>query len=330
MATHPNFDPNRPGLAETAHRRNRVITDIFEPGSTFKIVVVAAALNEGVVTLRDRFNCEQGAFYYGGAVLHDHDAYGILSVEKIITKSSNIGAAKVGIRLGPKNLYDYMKRFGFGERTGIPLPGEQVGIVRPLEKWRKISITRIPMGHEIAATPLQMAMAMSAIANEGRMMRPMLVDRLLDEEGKTVAQYAPQQTRQVIQPETARHMVTALKTVVSTNGTARKADLEHYEVAGKTGTAQKAGRGDNLNGKYIDSFIGFFPNDNTAICSSVVMDEPQHGYYGGQTSAPIFRNIARLASVYLDIPPELGPQETMAARGPGGPAGGGLTPRRSD
>jgi cell division protein FtsI/penicillin-binding protein 2 len=194
--------------------------------------------------------------------------------------------------------------FGFGARTGIPLPGEVKGIVHDVKDWSKVTIAQIPMGHGVAVTHLQMAMAMSAIANNGWLMRPMLVNRLEDREGNVVARYTPQPVRQVISEAAARQTVTALKTVVSSEGTALKAALEHYQVAGKTGTAQKAGVGGYLPGKYFASFIGFFPADNPEVCISIVMDEPKQGYYGGQTAAPLFRQVAERVANYLNIPPD--------------------------
>lgn len=310
MATLPNFNPNDPGRGATADaRRNRAITDVMEPGSTFKIVVVSGALNDQVVKLTDSFDCERGAFRYAGRVLHDHESYSMLSVEEIITKSSNIGAAKIGIRLGQNRLYDFIRTFGFGSSTGIPLPGEVNGIVHPVKNWSKVSIAQIPMGHGIAVTRLQMTMAMCAIANNGWLMRPMLVDRLEDRDGNVVAKYRPQQVRQVISEVAAKQMVTALKTVVTPVGTAPKAALEHYSVAGKTGTAQKAGPGGYMPGKYISSFIGFLPADNPELCITIVMDEPKQGYYGGQTCAPVFKQIAERAANYLNVRPDLDSQE---------------------
>lgn len=307
MATLPNFDPNNPGASPPDARRNRVIADIAEPGSTFKTVVVSGALNEGVVRLSDTFDCEQGHFHFAGRVLHDHESYGVLSVESIITHSSNIGAAKIGIKLGENRLYDYIHNFGFGTRTGLPLQGEISGIVHPVKRWSKVSIAQIPMGQGIAVTSLQMMMAVCAIANKGVLMQPMLVDRLEDRNHVVVAQYSPQRVRRVISEAAAEQMVTALKTVASPQGTAPKAALAHYTVAGKTGTAQKSGGAEGyLKGKYFASFIGFFPADNPELCISVVMDEPKQGYYGGQIAAPVFKQIAEAAADYLNIRPEDG------------------------
>lgn len=304
LAALPTFDPNNLGATSADARRNRVIADIMEPGSTFKIVVVSGALNDGKVALSDVFDCEHGRFAYAGRILHDHESYGTLSVEGIITKSSNIGAAKIGIQLGERRLYDYMQSFGFGEKTGIPLLGEQPGDVPPVKKWYKVSLAQIPMGHGVAVTRLQMAMAMSAIANGGVLMRPMLVDRLEDREGRLVAKYSPQVVRRVLSESAAREMVKALKTVPTVDGTASKAALEYYTVAGKTGTAQKAGRGGYMPGKYFSSFIGFFPADNPELCVSIVLDEPKQGYYGGQVAGPVFKQVGDLAAKYLSIPPD--------------------------
>jgi cell division protein FtsI/penicillin-binding protein 2 len=304
MATLPNYDPNRPGDFPMDHLRNRIISDTVEPGSTFKIVVVSAALNEHLVALTDTFDCEQGHWVFQNKVLHDHEPYGVLSVESIITRSSNIGAAKIGLRLGQERLYDYIRAFGFGTRSDIALGGELRGTVHPVHEWDGLTISRIPMGQGITVTPLQMIMAMCVIANNGKLMRPMLVSRLQDSTGTVFAQYEPQLIRQVIAPEAARAMVTALKTVVSKEGTAPKAVMDRYTVAGKTGTAQKAGGGHYLPGKYVSSFIGFFPTDDPEICISVVVDEPKYGYYGGQTAAPVFKAIGQQIASYLKIKPD--------------------------
>lgn len=304
MATLPNFDPNNPGASPADARRDRVITDVMEPGSTFKIVVVSGALNDGSVQFNEPFDCDNGHFAYAGHILHDAEPHGVLTTEGILTKSSNIGAAQIGLRLGDDRLYAYARDFGFGQRTGIPLPGEVPGILHPVRDWSRISIIQIPMGQGVAVTRLQMAMAMCAIANGGRLMQPMLVRRVTDRDGGLVAQYGPQIVRQVISPATAKLMVEALETVPTPEGTAPEAAMKDYVVAGKTGTAQKAGPGGYLPGKYFASFIGFFPADNPQLCISVVMDQPKEGYYGGQVCAPVFREIAQRCASYLNIPPD--------------------------
>jgi cell division protein FtsI/penicillin-binding protein 2 len=302
MATLPNFDPVNPGASPADARRNRVVSDVMEPGSTFKIVVVAGALNDGVVRFDDTFDCERGHFAYAGRILHDHEPFGVLTTEGIITKSSNIGAAKVGIRLGQDRLYDYVCDFGFGQRTGISLPGEVAGILHPVKDWSKVSIAQIPMGQGVAVTRLQMIMAMCAIANNGYSMHPMLVSRLEDRAGDVMAQYKPQVVRQVVSPATAKLMVEALKTVVSPEGTAPGAAMKDYTVAGKTGTAQKVENGVYAEHKFTSSFVGFFPADDPQLCISIVMDEPKEGYYGGQVCGPVFKEVAERCASYLNIP----------------------------
>lgn len=305
LANLPNFDPNRPGDAPPEARRNVTITDHMEPGSTFKVVVVGGALNDGVVTLDDVFDCEHGRFLYGGRILHDHHPYDRLTVEGIITKSSNIGAAKIGIRLGEQRLYEYIRAFGFAARTGVPLPGEMPGYVPPVNRWYKVSIAQIPMGHGIAVTRLQMAMAVAAVANGGLLMQPKLIERLEDRQGRIVAAYPPVAVRRVLREEAARMVVRALKTVPTPQGTAPRAAVPGYTVAGKTGTAQKA-EGDRgyIPGKYISSFIGFLPADQPEVLIAITMDEPQRGYYGGQVAAPVFRKVAERVVQYLGIPPD--------------------------
>ncbi len=304
MATLPNFDPNKPGAASADARRNRVISDVVEPGSTFKIVVISGALNDSIVKLDDKFDCQHGHFAYAGRILHDHEAYDTLTVEGIITKSSNIGAAEVGIKMGEDRLHDYIAAYGFGARTGLPLPGEVVGISHPVKDWSKVSVAQIPMGQGISVTRLQMIMAMCAIANNGVLMRPMLVDHLEDQSGNVVVKYSPQSIRKIINEKAQKDMIEALKTVVSSDGTAPKAALDHYTVAGKTGTAQKVEGGAYVR-KYVASFIGFFPADNPELCISIVLDEPREGYYGGQVAGPVFKEVAERAANYLNIKPDV-------------------------
>tara|TARA_Y100000746_G_scaffold85150_2_gene72251 strand:+ start:499 stop:2379 length:1881 start_codon:yes stop_codon:yes gene_type:complete len=312
LSNRPTFDPNKPGDSTAANRRNRVVTDMYEPGSTFKIVAVSGALNEGVVRLSDRFNCENGNFYFAGKVLRDHHAYSDLSVEEIITKSSNIGTAKVAMRLGANRFHRYISHLGFGVKTGISLPGEVSGMLHPLRKWNKLSISRIPMGHEIAATPIQLVLAMSAVANGGNLMRPILVDKLTDRDGNIVVDYPNAIVRKAIRSETAQQMVEALITVVSPNGTAKQAWLKNYVVAGKTGTAQKVSkvRRGYDPGKYFSSFIGFLPARKPELCIGVFVDEPQNGYYGGLVAGPAFKEIAEKSANYLGVE-SLSPPESL-------------------
>ncbi|HEX4646574.1 MAG TPA: penicillin-binding protein 2 [Verrucomicrobiae bacterium] len=309
LATLPNFDPNNLDGAPPEARRNRVIADMNEPGSTFKIIVISSALSDHTVKLTDEFDCGHGHFYFAGRELHDHEPSDVLSVKGIITRSSNIGAAKVGIQMGAERLYEHIVEYGLTGRTGIPLPGESGGNVHSVKNWTKVSIAQIPMGQGAAVTSLQMAMAMCAIANKGVLMRPMLVDRLVDPDGNAVARYSPQPVRRVISEEADHDMIEALKTVVTPEGTGAKAALEHYTVAGKTGTGQKA---PYTSGKFYASFIGFFPADNPEVCIYVSMDDPKgHLHQGGQVAAPVFKQIAEKVATYLNIRPDDGADPTL-------------------
>lgn len=295
MATRPSFNPNDPGGAAVETTRNRAIVDTYEPGSTFKLVIVSAALAEGLVTPSTVMRCENGSFAYGGKVLHDTHPYPELSVHDVLVKSSNIGCAKLGLLLGADKLYEYIRRFGFGERTGVGLPGEIGGILRPRHQWSALSLTRIPIGQGVAVTPLQSAMALSVIANGGTMMLPQIVRSVRDGDGREVVSFRPQEVRRVIAPETAAAVASALGDVVSDRGTARLASFPGYKVAGKTGTAEKFDpKGGYQKGVYVLSFAGYFPASNPRVAGIVVVDDPATpgtSVYGGTVVAPIFSHI---------------------------------------
>jgi cell division protein FtsI/penicillin-binding protein 2 len=309
MANRPHYDLNqRDGVPDEA-RKNRAIMDMIEPGSTFKVVTTAAALDCKLVRPDTSIYCENGHFMYGGTTLHDsHHGYGDLTVNDIVVKSSNIGVAKLGLRLGEQRLYEYIKRFGFGDRTGIQLPGEIGGIVHPPHNWSKISITHIPMGHEVGATPMQVINAMCTIANRGRMVTPQIISSIDDASGTTLATYPPVEMRQVVPADVAEPLVSALKEVVSKKGTAPLAHVPGFEVAGKTGTAQKTSPGGGYeHGKYVVSFAGFLPADKPELCALVIMDEPIPGntpYYGGYIAGPVFSKIAVRAARHLNLVPK--------------------------
>jgi cell division protein FtsI (penicillin-binding protein 3)/stage V sporulation protein D (sporulation-specific penicillin-binding protein) len=305
MATRPNFDLNKQQGVPEEHRRNRSITDIFEPGSTFKIVTTAGALTEKVVRPESMIFCENG--YYSWCRLKDHHPYADLSVNDILVKSSNIGVAKLAIQMGDQKFYEYVRKFGFGERTGVSLPGEVPGILHPPHRWSKISITRIPMGHEVAATPLQVATAMCAIANGGRLLMPQIVSRITDDQGKVITEFPPQEVRRVASPDAARAVSSALAQVVTKKGTAYGAAVPGFDVAGKTGTAQKADEhGRMTHDKYVVSFAGYMPAENPAFVGFVMFDEAQTKRgenYGGLVAAPVFARIAEQAARYLGLTP---------------------------
>jgi cell division protein FtsI/penicillin-binding protein 2 len=307
MANRPAFDLNKRSDAKPEQMKNRAICDMMEPGSTFKIVTAAAALNEHRFGLDSYIFCENGVWNYGGTALHDHAAFKDLSVKDILVKSSNIGAAKMAVSIGDQKFYEYIRRFGFGERTGVELPGEIPGVIRSPQSWSKISITRIPMGHEIGVTPLQMATAMSAIANGGKLMTPRIVKSITDSDGKTISTLKPIVLRQVISPQTANQIGTALRGVVSDRGTAAAAAVPGFTIAGKTGTAQKVGpHGGYEKGKEVVSFCGYLPAENPQFVGLVVLDDAQtkpEQNYGGSVAGPIFSHIAEKAARYLDLEP---------------------------
>jgi cell division protein FtsI (penicillin-binding protein 3) len=309
MANRPDFDLNQRNTAKPEQMKNRAVIDMMEPGSTFKIVTAAAALNERKVRPDTTIFCENGVWNYGGRTLHDHHPYGELSVQDILVKSSNIGAAKLALSLGDQKFYEYIRRFGFGERTGVELPGEINGTIRPPQNWSKISITRIPMGHEVAVTPLQMTVAMATIANGGKLITPRVVKSITTAEGKTVSDFSPSVVRQVILPETARQIGNALRGVVSDRGTAAAAAVPGFVIAGKTGTAQKVDpHGGYERGKYVVSFIGFLPADHPEFVGLVLLDDAKTSKpelnYGGLVAGPIFSRIAEKAARYLDLAPQ--------------------------
>jgi cell division protein FtsI/penicillin-binding protein 2 len=319
MANLPTFDPNRPGDVEPGQLRNRAITDTMEPGSTFKSLVVAAALNEGLIRLEDEIDCENGLWYYNRFRVRDISRNERLTVEQVLAKSSNVGAAKIGVQLGADRLHQYARGFGMGEPTRIALGGEVSGLLRPLRSWSAISVASIPIGYEVAVTPLQMTMAMSAMANGGVLMRPMLVSELLDDDGQVVARFDPTPVRQVLGEQAAGMVTRALQSAVA-EGTGRRAQLDYYQVAGKTGTARKLVNGNYSSSRHVGSFIGYFPAHDPQLCISVVVDEPQSATYGGETAAPVFRRIAERAAVYLGIPPTRSPESNLMTRGQTGGA----------
>jgi cell division protein FtsI (penicillin-binding protein 3)/stage V sporulation protein D (sporulation-specific penicillin-binding protein) len=308
MANRPNYDLNQRSEAKPEQMKNRAIIDMMEPGSTFKIVTAAAALNEHKVRPDTTIFCENGIWNYGGRPLHDHKAYGDLTVQDILIKSSNIGAAKLAMSVGEQKFYEYIRRFGFGDRSGIELPGEISGVIRPPQTWSKISITRIPMGHEVGVTPLQMTIAMATIANGGKLVTPRVVKSITTEDGKTVTTFSPTVLRQVISPETAAQVGNALRGVVSDRGTAAAAAVPGFTISGKTGTAQKVDpKGGYEHGKYVVSFSGYLPADHPEFVGLVVLDDAKTKNpelnYGGLVAGPIFARIAEKAARYLDLQP---------------------------
>ena len=308
IANRPNFDLNLRSEAKPEEMKNRAIIDMMEPGSTFKIVAAAAALNEHKMRPDSKVFCENGLWNFGGSALHDHRAFGYLSVREVLIKSSNIGAAKLALSVGEQKFYEYIRRFGFGERTGIELPGEINGVIRPPQTWSKISITRIPMGHEVGVTPLQMTSAMATIANGGKLVTPRIIKSVTTADGRIISSLSPVIQRQVISAETAKQIGEALRGVVSDQGTAAAAAVPGFTIAGKTGTAQKVNpHGGYDQGKYVVSFLGYLPADHPEFVGLVVLDDAHTSKpelnYGGLVAGPIFSHLAEKAARYLDLEP---------------------------
>jgi len=304
LASQPGFDPNSYRIAPTGARRNRAVTDYFEPGSIFKVILAAGALEEGVVRPGDRFHGEGGAIQVGGVTIRDHEKYGWLTVREILTYSSNVGAIKIGQKLGKSLFYHYISGFGFGTLTGVDLPGETPGLIRRPKGWSALSLSVLSLGHEISVTPVQFATAFSAVANGGVLLRPHIIRGLRSQDGTLQRVVEPVAIRRVISPETARTLLDML-TSVTEEGTGKEAALAEYAVAGKTGTAQKV---DPATGRYsarkvVASFVGAVPAEAPRLVILVVIDDPEIFRWGGSLAAPTFREIARDALKYLRVPP---------------------------
>ena len=311
MATQPLFNPNAVGRHRPEDRRNRAITDLYEPGSTFKIVTAAAALEADLVYPEEWIDCEEGAYRVPGAgrtVLHDHDPIGVVPFRQVVARSSNIGMAKIAQRLGPARLAESIRAFGFGERLGIDLKGERAGLVHDRAKWSGRSLVSVAIGQEISVTPLQMASAMSVIANGGWLMPPRMelsVHCVTAACSETELDRDPTPLRRVISTPTAQQMTRILKEAASINGTGKRAMIPGYSVAGKTGTAQKINpvTGRYFSDRVVSSFLGFAPADRPAVVILVVVDEAKGHGWGGEVAAPVFSAIGAEVLHYLRIPP---------------------------
>ncbi|ACM19136.1 peptidoglycan transglycosylase and transpeptidase FtsI [Geotalea daltonii FRC-32] len=304
MANYPNFNPNTFSKYAQQALRNRSIADSFEPGSTFKIFLAATALEQKAIRPGDGFNCENGSYSIGGRTIHDTHKYGYLSIAQILKYSSNIGAAKIGARLGNDKLYAGLTGFGFGEKTGVDLPGESSGTLRNKSQWFGVDLATISFGQGVTATPLQIATGVSAVANGGLLMKPYLVEKISDDNGNVVRSFAPEVKRRVISEETAKTVARMLEGVVAEGGTGVNAAVDGYRSAGKTGTAQKV---DHLTRGYsadkrTASYVGFVPLEKPRLTILVVVDEPKTSSYGGIVAAPAFSAIAEQSLCYLKVP----------------------------
>jgi cell division protein FtsI (penicillin-binding protein 3) len=315
MASNPTFDPNRFRDFGPDFRRNRAVQDAYEPGSTFKVVTASAGLEEGVVTPSQILDCGDGYIQIGSTQIHEHggNRYGRITFEEVMIHSSNVGAIRVGLALGQDRFYHYIRRFGFGERSGVTLPGEALGRVRPTAQWSQLSNASLSIGQEINVTPLQVIDAIAAVANGGLRVQPRIVEKVVDAKNNTI--YTPPQTApvRVISEKTAAVLNEILKAVV-TSGTGVQAALSEHVVAGKTGTAQKAGRG-GYGDKVVASFGGYVPADRPQLAILVVVDEPKLAEYGGTVAAPAFKEIAESTLRYLNVAPSI-PARTIDVNSP--------------
>lgn len=315
MANYPSFDPNHYAKQTAEQRRNRVVTDSFEPGSTFKTILAAAALEEEIVGKDDLFYCEMGKYPFAGKMIHDTHPHGWLSFAKILQVSSNIGFTKVAEKVKRERFFRYIEKFGFGKVTGIDVPGEVAGIVRRTEQWAAVDLATHAFGQGISTTPLQLVMAYAAIANGGFLMRPYVTRRVVGPNGETLMENQPHVIRRVVSEKTSRLLAGMLGDVTNDGGTGKMAKIDGFEVAGKTGTAQKA---DPVHGGYskkrVGSFVGFVPANDPRLVALVLIDEPEVNSYGGVVAAPAFRNIAQGALRRLAVAPDQSTELPVAAK----------------
>ncbi|MBI2337454.1 MAG: transpeptidase family protein [Deltaproteobacteria bacterium] len=306
MASYPTFDPNRYWEFPQDQWRNRNITDSYEPGSIFKIITAAAALELLGMNKNSSMFCENGAYPVGKHVIHDHGRYGQMTLAMVIKKSSNICSYKISQKLGKERFYKFVKKLGFGETTKIDIPGEIRGILNPLDRMSEVQMGTIAFGQGISVTPLQLIAAYSAVANGGHLMRPYLVQEIMDHEGNTLQKTQAQVVSEVLSKEHSKELVEMLVGVVEPGGTGTQAAVDGYIVGGKTGTAQKVieGKKGYASNKYIASFVGIAPAKDPKIAVLVSVDEPKGDYYGGTVSAPTFSKITQQTLAYLAIPQE--------------------------
>jgi cell division protein FtsI (penicillin-binding protein 3) len=305
MASNPSFDPNRIRDFTPEDRRNRAVQDQYEPGSTFKIVTASAGLEEGLVTPSQVLDCGDGFIQIGNTQIHEHghNRYGLITFEDVMVHSSNVGAIRVGLALGQERFYRYIRRFGFGERTGVTLPGEALGKVRPTGQWSQLSNASMSIGQEIATTPLQVLTAIATVANGGVRVQPRIVEKVVDTKGNTISVPPQAAPVRVISEKTAAVLNEILKAVVA-RGTGANAALAEHIVAGKTGTGQKASHG-VYGDKVFASFGGYVPADRPQLAILVVIDEPKGAEYGGTVAAPAFKEIAESTLRYLNVAPSV-------------------------
>ncbi|MFO0641115.1 MAG: penicillin-binding protein [Polyangiaceae bacterium] len=306
LASTPGYNPNDYGDSEVDARRDRVVTDRFEPGSVMKVFTISAALASGSLKPTEQIYCEKGSYKLANVTIHDTHVSEWLAPTQILAKSSNIGTLKIALNLGEPGLYSAFRRFGFGEPTGLPLPGEASGVLRPKGRpWFEVETANASFGQGVSVTTMQLAVAMSAIANGGKLMEPILVRKITDARGNVVREWPPHVRREAVPPHVAKMMGEMLTAVVEEGGTGVEAAMNGYRVAGKTATAQKAdpATGKYSEDKYTASFVGFVPAEKPRLVVAVVLDEPMIGRYGGDLAGPVFRRVAEASLRYLGVPP---------------------------
>lgn len=305
LANYPSFDPNHYAEQSAGQKRNRAVTDSFEPGSTFKTILAATAIEEEVVGKEDLFYCEMGKYHFAGKIIHDTHPQGWISFAKILQVSSNIGFTKIAEKVKKERYFKYIEKFGFGKVTGIDVPGEVPGLLRRVDSWSGIDLATHAFGQGISTTPMQMVMAYAAIANGGILMKPFVTRRIVSPSGQVLLENQPHVVRRVVSEKTAKLLASMLRDVTTEGGTGTMANVEGFEVAGKTGTAQKA---DTTHGGYskkrVGSFVGFVPANDPRLVALVLIDEPEAAVYGGVVAAPVFRNIAQAALSRYSVAPE--------------------------
>jgi len=293
IASVPDFNPNRPSKYATKNQKIRACTDQFEPGSTFKIVAAAAAIDNNLVKIQDKFNCENGSYKYQSITINDHESHGILTFSEVIEKSSNIGIIKVASVVGKKTLYNYAQDFGFGAPTNIGISAESSGTLRKINEWSKISLAEISMGHEVGITALQLAMAYGAIANGGVLLKPFIISNINNIDDLSIYSEKPTVVRKIADKKVMNQLSKLLVKAVE-NGTGIEANIPGWQVAGKTGTAQKFIDGIYSHTKFVSNFVGYLPASNPQLLCVIILDEPTLGYHwGGTGAAPVFKKVMK-------------------------------------
>lgn len=312
LANRPTYDLNEFSKSHEDQRKNRAVCDMYEPGSVFKVVLTSAALEKGIVQETDKVFCENGAYRIVNHTLHDHHAHGTLTFREVVEQSSNIGVVKIAQKLGGPVFNDYAQRFGFGKRTGIDVPGEINGSLKPYGQWSKISIGSVPIGHEVGVTTIQLACAIAAIANDGILMKPYVVKEIRDKHGETIEKFSPHVVRQVIDPATAQRVKSILAGAIE-RGTGKLARIKNVAAAGKTGTAQKIVSGRYSHDHFYATFIGFAPVEDPKVAMAIMFDNPRGTYFGGTVCAPIFKEIAENVLKYLQAEEAVQSKKSHAA-----------------